>query len=149
AVIGKEASLTLLQAIAELTEDDLHLGLSHLQTAEFLYETSLFPELAYTFKHALTQEVAYGGLLQERRRSLHARIVEAIETLYADRLAAQVEQLAHHAFRGELWEKALVYCQQAGSKAAMRSAHREAVGCFEQALVALQHLPENQNTREQ
>jgi class 3 adenylate cyclase/tetratricopeptide (TPR) repeat protein len=149
AVIGKDASLTLLQAIAELTEDDLHLGLAHLQTAEFLYEMSLFPELAYTFKHALTQEVAYGGLLQERRRALHARIVEAIETLYADRLAAQVEQLAHHAFRGELWEKAMVYCQQAGSKAATRSAHREAVGCFEQALVTLQHLPENQNTREQ
>jgi class 3 adenylate cyclase/tetratricopeptide (TPR) repeat protein len=149
AVIGKDASLTLLQAIAELTEDNLHLGLAHLQTAEFLYETSLFPELAYTFKHALTQEVAYGGLLQERRRALHARIVDAIETLYADRLATQVAHLAHHAFRGERWEKALVYCRQAGIKAAMRSAHQEAVGCFEQALVALQHLPENQNTREQ
>jgi class 3 adenylate cyclase/tetratricopeptide (TPR) repeat protein len=149
AVIGKDASLTLLQAIAELTEDDLHLGLAHLQTAEFLYETSLFPELTYTFKHALTQQVAYGGLLQERRRTLHASIVDAIETLYADRLTSQVEHLAYHAFRGELWEKALVYCRQAGMKAAMRSAHREAVGYFEQALVALQHLPENQNTREQ
>jgi class 3 adenylate cyclase/tetratricopeptide (TPR) repeat protein len=149
AVIGKDASLTLLQAIAEVPEDDLHLGLAHLQTAEFLYETSLFPEPAYTFKHALTQEVAYGGLLQERRRALHARIVDAIETLYADRLATQVEQLAHHAFRGELWEKALVYCRQGGIKAAMRSAHREAVGYFEQTLVALQHLPENQHTWEQ
>jgi class 3 adenylate cyclase/tetratricopeptide (TPR) repeat protein len=149
AVIGKEASLTLLQAIAELTEDNLHLGLAHLQTAEFLYETSLFPELAYTFKHAVTQEVAYGGLLQERRRALHARIVDTIETLYADRLTTQVEPLAHHAFRGELWEKALVYCRQAGIKAAMRSAHQEAVGCFEQALIALQHLPENQDMRKQ
>ena len=61
----------------------MHRGLAHLQAAEFLYETSLFPELAYTFKHALTHEVAYGGLLQERRRGLHARIVEALEALYA------------------------------------------------------------------
>jgi class 3 adenylate cyclase/tetratricopeptide (TPR) repeat protein len=149
AVIGKEVSLPLLQAIAELSEDDLHLGVAHLQTAEFLYETSLFPELTYTFKHALTQEVAYGGLLHERRRALHARIVDAIEALYADRLATHVEQLAYHAFRGELWEKALIYCRQAGIKAEMRSAHGEAVGCFEQALVVLQHLPENQDTREQ
>ena len=86
--------------------------------------------------------MAYGSLLQGQRRVLHARIVEAIERLWADRLTTQVEQLAHHALRGELWEKALVYCRQAGIKATMRSAHREAVECFEQALVALQHLPE-------
>ena len=149
AVIGKEASLPLLQAIAELSEEALHLGLAHLQTAEFLYETSLFPELAYTFKHALTQGVAYGGLLQERRRALHARIVDAIEALYADRLATQVEPLAHHACRGELWEKALGYCRQAGTKAATRSAHRAAVAYFEQALNALTYLPKSQNTCEQ
>ena len=66
---------------------------------------SLFPDLEYTFKHALTHEVAYGSLLQERRRALHARIVEAIERLYPDRLAEQVERLAHHALRGEVWEQ--------------------------------------------
>ena len=68
AVIGTEVPLTLLQAIAELPEAALHRGLTHLQAAEFLYETRLFPEHAYTFKHALTHEVAYGSLLQERRR---------------------------------------------------------------------------------
>ena len=68
AVIGTEVPLTLLQAIAELHEAALHRGLTHLQAAEFLYETRLFPEHAYTFKHALTHEVAYGSLLQERRR---------------------------------------------------------------------------------
>ena len=119
------------------------------RAAEFLYEASLFPELEYTFKHALTQEVAYGSLLQERRRALHARIVEAIERLYPDRLDEQVERLAYHALRGEVWRKALAYFRQAGAKAAARSAHREAVGCFEQALVALQHLPEQQDTCEQ
>ncbi len=80
--------------------------LGQLQAAEFLYETRLFPDLEYTFKHALTHEVAYGSVLQERRRALHASIAEAIERLYPDRLVEQVELLAHHAFHGELWEKA-------------------------------------------
>ena len=83
AVIGMEVPLALLQAIAELPEETLHRGLTHLQAAEFLYETRLFPEHAYTFKHALTHEVAYRSLLQERRRALHAQIVEALETLAA------------------------------------------------------------------
>jgi hypothetical protein len=82
AVIGTEVPFPLLQAIADLPKTDLHRGLAHLQAAEFLYETRLFPEREYTFKHALTHEVAYGSLLQERRRALHARMVEAIgETL--------------------------------------------------------------------
>ena len=105
-----------------MPEDALRRGLSHLQAAEFLYETSLFPDLEYTFKHALTHEVAYGSLLQDRRRALHARIVEAIEALYPERLTEHVERLAHHAFRGELWEKAVAYLRQAGAKAAARSA---------------------------
>ena len=86
AVVGTEVPFVLLQAIAEASEEALHRGLAHLQAAEFLYETHLFPERAYTFKHALTHEVAYGGLLQERRRVLHARIVAALEALTGDRL---------------------------------------------------------------
>src|SRR5262249_11492362 len=72
-VIGKDVPYPLLQAIAELPENALKQGLARLQAAEFLYETSLFPDSEYTFKHALTHEVAYGSLLQERRRALHAR----------------------------------------------------------------------------
>src|SRR2546428_8418114 len=117
AVIGTEVPLPLLYAIAELPEATLHGGLAHLQAAEFLYETRLFPDHAYTFKHALTHEVAYSSLLQERRHRLHARIVEALEALAGDRIAEQVERLAHHAVRGEVWDKALVYCRQAGGKA--------------------------------
>ena len=149
AVIGMEVPLALLQAIAELPEEALHRGLTHLQAAEFLYETRLFPEHAYTFKHALTHEVTYRSLLQERRRVLHARIVEALETLAGDRLTDQVERLADHAVRGEVWDKALLYCRQAGAKAVERSASREAVGCYEQALTALAHLPEHRTLREQ
>jgi class 3 adenylate cyclase/tetratricopeptide (TPR) repeat protein len=149
AVVGTEVPLALLQAIAEVPEEALHRGLAHLQAAEFLYEAHLFPERAYTFKHALTHEVAYGGLLQKRRRALHARIVEAMEALAGDRLSEQVERLAHHALRGELWDKTLAYCRQAGEKSLARSAYREAAGYFEQALSALAHLPETRDTREQ
>jgi class 3 adenylate cyclase/tetratricopeptide (TPR) repeat protein len=149
AVIGTEVPLLVLQAIAELPEAELHRGLAHLQAAEFLYETQLFPDQAYTFKHALTHEVAYGSLLHERRRLLHARIVEALERLAPERLTVQVERLAHHALRGEVWNKALAYFREAGEKAMARSAHREAAEYFEQALSALAHLPQERATREQ
>src|SRR5262249_48042586 len=143
AVIGTEVPLALLQAIAELPEVALHSGLAHLQAAEFLYETRLFPEHEFIFKHALTHEVAYGGLLQERRRVLHARIVETLEKIAEARVVEEVERLAHHALRGDVWEKALAYCRQAGEKAMARSAYREAVGYVEQALHALAYLPEH------
>jgi tetratricopeptide (TPR) repeat protein len=149
AVIGTEVLMSVLQAIAALPEAVFHHGLAHLQAAEFLYETRLFPDQTYTFKHALTHEVAYGGLLQERRRVLHARIVEALEALAGERVAEQVERLAQHALRGEVWGKAVAYCRQAGEKAMTQSAYREAVGYFEQALSALPHVPETRNTREQ
>jgi class 3 adenylate cyclase/tetratricopeptide (TPR) repeat protein len=149
AVIGTEVPLALLQAMAEVPEAPLRLGLTHLQAAEFLYETRLFPEIAYTFKHALTQQVTYETLLQERRRALHARIVEALEALARDRVAEQAEPLAHHALRGEVWDKAVAYLRQAGEKALARSAYREAVGYFEQALSTLPQLPETRNTCEQ
>ena len=149
AVIGPEVPLPLLQVIAELSEETLHRGLVHLQAAEFLYETRLFPEQEYTFKHALTHEVAYGSLLQERRRALHARIVETLEAFGPHRVAEQAERLAHHARRGEVWDKAHSYNRQAGARAMTHSAYQEAVGYFEQALVALQHLPEQPSTVEQ
>src|SRR5262249_23732785 len=149
AVVGPEVPFPLLQAIAELSEESLHRGLAHLQAAEFLYETRLFPDLVYTFKHALTHEVAYGSLLQERRRMLHAQIIAALEALAGDQVAEQVERLAHHALRGEVWDKALTYCRQAGEKAMAQSAYREAVGYFEQALSALPHLRETRDTQEQ
>jgi class 3 adenylate cyclase/tetratricopeptide (TPR) repeat protein len=149
AVIGHEVPLAVLQAIADLSEETLHRGLVHLQAAEFLYETRLFPEREYTFKHALTHEVAYGSLLQERRRVLHAGIVEALEALYPDRLAEQVERLAHHAMRGEAWDKAIAYNRQAGARVAAHSAYRAAVVYFEQALTALAQLPERCDTLEQ
>jgi tetratricopeptide (TPR) repeat protein len=148
-VIGKDVPFVLLHAVAEAGEDAVQRGLAHLQAAEFLYETRLFPDPEYTFKHALTHDVTYSTLLQDRRKALHARIVGAIERSYPDRLIEHVERLAHHAVRGELWEQAVTYLRQAGAKALARSANREAVSCFEQALTALQHLPETRETLEQ
>src|SRR5262249_56535142 len=106
-----------VQAIADVPEATLHRGLAHLQAAEFLYETRLFPEAEYTFKHALTHEVAYGSLLLERRRGLHARLVEALEALTPERAAEQAERLAHHALWGEGSGKAGAHCQAARAEA--------------------------------
>jgi len=147
AVIGTEVPFALLRAITDLPEEALHRGLAHLQAAEFLYETRLLPEPEYTFKHALTHEVAYGSLLLERRRMLHTRLVEAIEALTPEWVAEQVDRLAHHALRGEVWDKAVTYCQQAGARADDRAAFREAVAYYEQALQALAHLSEHGDTR--
>ena len=148
AVIGKDVAFTLLTAIAEMPEEALRQRLTRLQQAEFLYETGLFPDLEYTFTHALTHGVAYGSLLQERRRTLHGRILETIERLYPDRRNEQIELLADHAFRGEVWAKAVAYLRQAGQKAAGRSANREAVALLEQALTALGSLPESREATE-
>ena len=149
AVIGKDVPFALLQGIGGLPDEELRQGLAHLQGAEFLYETSLFPDLEYTFKHALTHDVAYGSLLQDRRRELHAQVVETIERLYGDRVSEQIERLAHHAFAGEVWTKAVGYLRQAAAKAFARSANREAVAYLEQALHALARLPESREALEQ
>jgi class 3 adenylate cyclase/tetratricopeptide (TPR) repeat protein len=149
AVLGKDFPYALLAAIVDQPDDKLRQGLLHLQEAEFVYESQLFPDPEYTFKHALTHEVAYGSLLQERRRNLHAKIVSAVERLYADRLSEQVERLGQHALRGALWEKAARYCRQAGIRALDRSASRESLTHFEQAHAALRELAESRQRTEQ
>jgi len=115
AVIGKDFPLALLQTVADSSEEAVQASLGRLQIAEFLYETALYPEAEYTLKHALTLEVAYNSLLHERRRMLHARIIEAFEKLYPERVADRVNWLAHHAFRGEVWGKALKYSRHVES----------------------------------
>jgi class 3 adenylate cyclase/tetratricopeptide (TPR) repeat protein len=148
-VLGRDVPLVLLEAITDDVEDEMRQRLARLRAAEFLYEARLFPEVEYAFKHALIHEVTYGTLLQDRRKALHACIVGAIERSYPDRLSEHVERLAHHAERGELWDKAVTYLRQAGAKALTRFANREAVSCFEQALTSLRHLPETRRSQEQ
>jgi class 3 adenylate cyclase/tetratricopeptide (TPR) repeat protein len=146
AVIGKDVPIGILEAITDLPPAEVHAALTALQAAEFLYELRLFPDLEYTFKHALTHEIAYGGVLQERRRALHAAIVGAVERQYAGRLAEQVEVLAHHAVRGGVQDKAVRYLRQAGEKSLGRSAIREAIGFFENALAILAERAETPET---
>ena len=114
AVIGRDVPLVLLEALAGSSHTE---ALRRLRAAEFLYEVSLAGEPGYTFKHALTHDVAYESLSEGSRHTLHVRVVEAIHALYGDRLGEQTERLVHHASRGELWDRALAFAQQAGHRA--------------------------------
>ena len=139
AVIGKDVPLALLEAITG-EPDELPRWLAHLQAAEFLYETSLFPLPEYTFKHALTVEVVYGSLLRERRQVLHVRVLDALEQLYADRLGEKVELLAHHAARGETWDRAARYLFQAGERAMAQARAWAAAAFFQSTVDALDQV---------
>jgi len=145
AVVGVNVPLRLLRAVAGLADDELYRCLKSLQTGEFLYETKLFPELEYSFTHALTNEVTYGALLHGQRTALHARIVGALEDIAGNRPEDCVEALAHHALRGELWEKAIEYQRQAGNKAMSRSAFSEALSSYQRAFEALNQLAESRD----
>jgi tetratricopeptide (TPR) repeat protein len=133
--------------VADLPAEEVLPGLESLRAHEFLYENRMCPEPEYVFKHGLTAQVAYNSLLRGHRRALHRRAVEYIERHYAERLVEQVERLADHAERGELWEQAVRYLRRAGAKAFSRSANREAVALFEKALEAIQHLPPSAETQ--
>ena len=120
AVIGEDVPLTLMEALAELPADELHGALADLRAREFLYEARLFPEIAYAFRHGLTRRVAYDGMLHESRRTLHARVAEALEARHAEHLAEILESLAHHFEQGTVWPKAAEYCLRAADKAKRR-----------------------------
>ena len=140
-VIGKDFPFVLLQAIADASPEQLHQSLRRLQAAEFFYEIRLFPELEYTFRHALTHVVAYDSLLPERRRVLHGQVLDELERLDSDRMTERVETLGDHALRGELWEKAVRYLRLAAYKAHDRWALGEAIAHTQQAIGALERGP--------
>ncbi|MFQ5962262.1 MAG: hypothetical protein ACE5MG_12780, partial [Candidatus Methylomirabilales bacterium] len=138
-VIGREFTRRLLDRLADIrgrTEEFLR----ELKAIELIYEKSLFPELTYMFKHALTHEVAYNSLLVGRRKELHHIIGSATEELYADRLAELYEVLAHHFSKAEQWVKALDYLLRAAEKAGQTFAIREALTLYDQALEAARHI---------
>jgi len=149
AVIGKDAPFEILRAIINGPDDALRDSLGYLQRANFIFESSTFPQTEYTFKHALTREVAYGSLPVEDRRTLHAKILGAIEAVHGNRLSEHVERLAYHALEGQVWDRAVAYLRQAGGKALSSAAYSTAAAHFEQGLVALSHLPETRQTQEQ
>ncbi|HUN47086.1 MAG TPA: adenylate/guanylate cyclase domain-containing protein [Stellaceae bacterium] len=143
AVIGEDVPLALLSAVVDLPRDKLSGAIATLRKGEFLYEKGTGREVEYSFRHALTHDVAYGSMLKDRRRALHARILAGMETLYEKRIPELAERLAYHAGEGTVWDRVVRYGQMAGAKAAWRSANEQAVSFFEQALEGLLHLPQD------
>ena len=140
-VIGRDFAFRILQTITGFREE-LKGYLLNLQGLEFIYEKSLFPELEYIFKHALTQEVAYNSLLLKRRKEIHRQIGEAIEQIYSERLEEFYEMLAYHFVQGDIWDKAVTYLHRAGERAMKRSAYVEAMAHLRKGLELLQTQPE-------
>jgi class 3 adenylate cyclase/tetratricopeptide (TPR) repeat protein len=139
-VIGREFAFRLLQSVTGLSEE-LKSYLLNLQTLEFIYEKSLFPELEYIFKHALTQEVTYNSLLLKKRKDFHARIGVAIEEIYTERLEEFYEILAYHYTKGEHPEKAFLYLKLSGKKSTSNHSLSEAIRFYKQALEMLNNQP--------
>ncbi len=149
AVVGRRFGISLTSRVLQAAPDQLAGHLRDLHALDFVFPSAQDPELMYSFKHALTQDVVYAGLLDRRRRQHHAAAGHGLEELYAGRIDDVVELIAYHFGRGQVWDQAASYFRQAAVKAQRKSAHREAVASFDEALEALRHLPESPETREQ
>jgi len=149
AVVGRRFGISLVSRILEVDPELVAGNLRELHALDFVFPSAHEPELMYSFKHALTQDVVYAGVLERRRRRYHAAAGLGLEELYAGRIDDVVELIGYHFARGQMWDKAATYLRQAAVKAQRRSAHREAVTTFEEALEALRRLPETPETREQ
>ena len=141
AVLGKDFSRALISQVVTHPDIELERMLSDLQLAEFIYEQPAFPEVEYTFKHALTQEVAYNSVLQERRRALHERVGAALEALHRGQLSDHFDDLAHHFRHSDNAAKAVEYLRLAGEQSARRSAPSEAIVYLRDALDRIDALP--------
>ena len=149
AVIGREFSSSLLRKVAPQAEADLHRVLARLQAAEIVYEQPAFPEVEYIFKHALTQEVAYNSVLQERRKELHERVAQAIEALWPEQAEDRCSELAYHYRRSGNLPKAITYLHRVGQQAFVRSAYTEAIAAVREALALLATQPDSPETARQ
>ena len=143
AVIGKEFPIGLVRRVVGKPDDELAPMLSNLQIAEFIYEQPAIPENEYTFKHALTQEVAYGSVLMERRRILHERTAAALEAIFAQTLDDHLAELANHYSRSANAPKAIEYLVRAAEQAGVRSAYNDAIGYARDALRLIAAMPES------
>jgi tetratricopeptide (TPR) repeat protein len=149
AIIGREFSYDLLAAVTNKTDPEVSASLDRLVQSGLVFRRGMPPDATYTFKHSLVQDAAYNTILISRRRRLHALIVEVLEAQSGSQPGEKIDLLAHHAYQGEVWEKAFAYLQQAGLRAMDRAAIREAVALFEQALSAGAQLPETREALEQ
>jgi class 3 adenylate cyclase/predicted ATPase len=143
AVLGREFSLSLAQHVTLKSVDDLEQMLSRLQLGEFVYEQPAVGEVEYSFKHALTQEVAYNALLIERRKLLHERAGAALESMFAERLDDHLGDLARHYSRSDNFSKAVEYLGRAGQQGLQRCAYVDAINSLNAALNLLKKLPDS------
>ena len=143
AVMGKEVGLDLLRQVVPTVETQLHRMLADLQAGEFIYEQPAFPNAEYVFKHALTQEVAYNSLLIERRKLLHERTGQALESMFSDRLDDHVSELARHYSSSDNVIKAVEYLGRAGQQALQRCAPADATSHLTAAIRLLEKLPDD------
>jgi class 3 adenylate cyclase/tetratricopeptide (TPR) repeat protein len=148
AVIGKEFPLSLAREVTRKPNDELNRMLNDLQLGEFIYEQPAVGDVEYSFKHALTQEVAYNSVLMERRRVLHGQIGAALEVSYADSIDDHLSELAHHYARSANAAKAVEYCLHACEQSSERGSYAEAVALFETGLARLQELPDDDRRAE-
>ena len=142
AVIGRESSLGLLTQVAAYPDIQLVRMLTELRAAEFIYEHAAATGVEYVFKHALTQEVAYNSLLIERRKQIHERAGQVLESIFAAQVDDHLTQLAHHYSHTDNIEKAIEYLGRAGQQAVQRSANADAITSLTAALDLLQKLPD-------
>ena len=147
-MISRQFPVSLVKQVVTESEADLYRVLASLQAKEFLYEQPAFPESEYIFKHALTQDVAYGTVLQEQRKGLHERTGQAMEGLYQTSLGDHYSDLAHHYQLSENTAKAIEYLGLVGHQAVQRSANDEAIGHFTTAIELLQTLPDSPERRQ-
>jgi len=141
AVFGMEFPLSLVREVVQRTPEQLDGLLGHLQTGEFIYEQPAAADVEFTFKHALTHDVAYNSLLIERRKLLHERTAEAIEALYHVRLKDHLAELAYHYSSSNNAGKAVEYLCLASEQTARRGAYAQALAGVEQAFKLLVALP--------
>jgi tetratricopeptide (TPR) repeat protein len=141
--------VSLVSRVLQVVPDQVAEHLRDLHALDFVFPSAQDPELMYSFKHALTQDVVYAGVLGRRRRRYHTAAGLGLEELYAGQVDEVVELIAYHYGRGQVWDKAVTYQRQAAVKAQRRSAHREALAALEEALGALHHLPETPERQEQ
>jgi predicted ATPase len=148
-VIGKDVALPLLQAVTEVSEEAIQEDLRSLQAAEFLYETYALTASVYTFKHILTQEVAYHSLVRRARQRYHTRIAQVLEAQFSEIIETQPELLAHHYTEAGRGAQAIPYWQRAGQRAVERLANVEAISHFTQGLELLKTLPDTPERSQQ
>ena len=142
AVIGKEFQFRLVREVSGKGDDDLQKLLSELQVAEFIYEQPAISDVAYVFKHALSQQVASGSALLERRRVLHQRVARVLEAQFPEMVETQPELIAHHYTEAELGAQSVPHWQRAGERALERWANLEAIAHLKRGLELLASIAE-------